>query len=61
MTAASAMHEPEKLWPPPRTDSSRPEVRANRMAAATSVALVQLAMIHGRRSWRTSVLVQAWS
>ena len=23
MTASSAMHEPEKLWPPPRTDTSR--------------------------------------
>ncbi len=41
---------PATLWPPPRTATVRPSLRAKRIAAITSLAPVQRAINAGRRS-----------
>ena len=46
----SQTDSPGKLWPPPRTASGRPVLRANAVAALMSSAPVHRAMRAGRRS-----------
>ena len=58
---SSQVEKPGMLWPPPRTATSSPSLRAKPTAWRTSAASAQRAISAGRRSWTPFQIARASS